>query len=184
MIACKSETRSSIGIGNGRSYGEAMVDGVRVIFLCAGVVSAQDAKTVLQAAQKAMGDVTSIQYSGTGQLNFYGQAFEPGGAWPVTNLTSYTKTIDFTRSRRRKNSLTRKPTPMVKGGGRPFGGGREAGSLCERLLCLGHAGQQPRAEPRRGHRVADCKSGSLRRASSKPRLRTTPLRKRARRERW
>jgi hypothetical protein len=29
-------------------------------------LAAQDAKTVLQAASKAMGDVRSIQYSGTG----------------------------------------------------------------------------------------------------------------------
>jgi len=62
--------------------------------LCVGAASAQDAKTVLQGAQKAMGDVSSIQYSGTGHLNAYGQAFMTGGAWPVTNLTSYTKTID------------------------------------------------------------------------------------------
>jgi glyoxylase-like metal-dependent hydrolase (beta-lactamase superfamily II) len=94
-----------------------------LFFLCAGVVSAQDAKTVLQAAQKAMGgDVTSIQYSGTGQLNFYGQAFEPGGAWPVTNLTSYTKTIDFTTKSAKEELSHAEVTPMIKGGGRPFGG--------------------------------------------------------------
>jgi glyoxylase-like metal-dependent hydrolase (beta-lactamase superfamily II) len=91
--------------------------------LGAGVASAQDAKTVLQAAQKAMGgDVTSIQYSGTGQLNFYGQAFEPGGAWPVTNLTSYTKTIDFTTKSAKEELTHAEVTPMIKGGGRPFGG--------------------------------------------------------------
>ncbi len=94
-----------------------------LFFLCAGVVSAQDAKTILQAAQKAMGgDVTSIQYSGTGQLNFYGQAFEPGGAWPVTNLTSYTKTIDFATKSAKEEITHAEVTPMIKGGGRPFGG--------------------------------------------------------------
>ena len=36
--------------------------------LLAGVVLAQDAKTVLQNATKAMGDVKSIQFSGTGHL--------------------------------------------------------------------------------------------------------------------
>ncbi len=41
-----------------------------LFFLCAGAASAQDAKTVLQAAQKAIGDVTSIQYSGIGPHRF------------------------------------------------------------------------------------------------------------------
>jgi glyoxylase-like metal-dependent hydrolase (beta-lactamase superfamily II) len=93
-----------------------------LFFLCAAAASAQDAKTVLQAAQKAMGDVNSIQYSGTGQLNSYGQAFDPGGPWPVTNLTSYTKTIDYTTKSAKEELSHSEPTPMIKGGGRPFAG--------------------------------------------------------------
>lgn len=94
-----------------------------LLLLCAGLVSAQDAKTVLQTAQKAMGgDVTSLQYSGTGQINFYGQAFVSGGAWPVSNLTSYTKTIDFATKSAKEELTHVEATPMIKGGGRPFGG--------------------------------------------------------------
>jgi glyoxylase-like metal-dependent hydrolase (beta-lactamase superfamily II) len=90
--------------------------------LCAGVASAQDAKTVLQAAQKAMGDVTSIQYSGSGHINSFGQAYIPGGAWPITLLTSYTKTIDYS-SKSSEEMITHKElNPPVKGGGRPFAG--------------------------------------------------------------
>jgi glyoxylase-like metal-dependent hydrolase (beta-lactamase superfamily II) len=90
--------------------------------LFGGIASAQDAKTVLQSATKAMGDVKSIQFSGTGHLDQLGQAFTPGGAWPETNVTSYTKTIDY-GSRSSKEELTRvEPTPPVKGGGRPFAG--------------------------------------------------------------
>jgi glyoxylase-like metal-dependent hydrolase (beta-lactamase superfamily II) len=90
--------------------------------LLGGIASAQDAKTVLQSATKAMGDVKSIQFSGTGHLDQLGQAFTPGGAWPETNVTSYTKTIDYA-SRSAKEELTRvEPTPPVKGGGRPFAG--------------------------------------------------------------
>jgi len=92
------------------------------ILLCAAAVSAQDAKTVLQAAQKALGDVSSIQYSGTGHLNAYGQAWMTAGAWPVTNLTSYTKTIDFASKSAREELVHSEPNPPVKGGGRPFGG--------------------------------------------------------------
>lgn len=93
-----------------------------LVFLCVGAASAQDAKTVLNAAQKALVDVNSIQYSGTGQLNSYGQAFMTGGAWPVTNVTAYTKTIDFTTKSAKEEITHVEPTPMVKGGGRPFGG--------------------------------------------------------------
>lgn len=93
-----------------------------VTALLGGIASAQDAKSVLQSATKAMGDVNSIQFSGTGHLSQLGQAFAPGTAWPETNLTSYTKTIDYT-SKSAKEELTRvEPNPPVKGGGRPFGG--------------------------------------------------------------
>src|SRR6202043_2584939 len=93
-----------------------------LFFLCAGVSSAQDAKTVLQAAQKAMGDVTSIQYSGTGHIYAFGQAWTPNAAWPSTNLTSYTKTIDYSSKSAKEDYIHSEPTPMVKGGGRPFAG--------------------------------------------------------------
>jgi glyoxylase-like metal-dependent hydrolase (beta-lactamase superfamily II) len=93
-----------------------------LFFLCAGAASAQDAKTVLQDAQKTMGDVTSIQYSGTGHLNFFGQAWVPDSAWPATNLTSYSKTIDYSSKSAKENIVHSEPTPMVKGGGRPFAG--------------------------------------------------------------
>src|SRR3954470_2522605 len=72
------------------------IGGLVMVVLLAGVsLAAQDAKTVLQAASKAMGDVKSIQYSGTGHLYALGQAFSPTSAWPQNNVTSYTRTIDY-----------------------------------------------------------------------------------------
>jgi glyoxylase-like metal-dependent hydrolase (beta-lactamase superfamily II) len=93
-----------------------------LFFLGTAGASAQDAKAVLQAAQKTMGDVTSIQYSGTGHLNFFGQAWTPNAAWPTTNLTSYTKTIDYSSKSAKEDLIHSEPNPMVKGGGRPFAG--------------------------------------------------------------
>src|SRR5260370_19338666 len=61
----------------------------------AGVVVAQDAKTVLQNAEKAMGDPKSIEYSGTGYNGFFGQAVQPGLSWPQRELTGYTRTINY-----------------------------------------------------------------------------------------
>ena len=93
-----------------------------LFFLCAGAASAQDAKAVLQAAQKAMGDVNSIQYSGTGHIFSFGQAWKPDDPWPSTNLTSYMKTIDYSSKSAKEDYVHSEPNPMVKGGGRPFAG--------------------------------------------------------------
>ena len=93
-----------------------------LFFLYAGASSAQDAKAVLQAAQKAMGDVTSIQYSGSGHIFSFGQAWAPNGPWPSTNLTSYAKTIDYNSKSAQEDYVHSEPNPMVKGGGRPFAG--------------------------------------------------------------
>ena len=75
-----------------------------LFFLCAGAASAQDAKTVLQAAQKAMGDVNSIQYSGTGHLNAFGQAYMTArGLADHEPYQLHAKRLTSPRSRQRKN---------------------------------------------------------------------------------
>jgi hypothetical protein len=123
MIAAKSQIRDSIGHGNWRRpMTKRLWFASALFFLWAGTASAQDAKTVLQAAQKAMGDVTSIQYSGTGHINSFGQAWTPNAVWPSTNLTSYTKTIDYSSKSAKEELVHSEPNPMVKGGGRPFAG--------------------------------------------------------------
>jgi glyoxylase-like metal-dependent hydrolase (beta-lactamase superfamily II) len=81
-----------------------------------------DPKAILQGAEKAMGEVTSISYSGTGRLNFFGQAWTPGAPWPTTDLTSYTKAIDYSSKSAQENLVHSEPMPMVRGGGRPFAG--------------------------------------------------------------
>src|SRR5258708_22802506 len=68
---------------------------VLLLALGAGIASAQDAKTVIQNAQKAMGDVNSIQYSGSGKAGGLGQNWSPAVTWHTTIVTSYTKTIDY-----------------------------------------------------------------------------------------
>ena len=84
--------------------------------------AAQDAKSVLQSATKAMGDVKSIQYSGSGQLGVLGQAFTPGGAWPINDIKSYSRTIDYGSKSAREEMTLVEPTPIRKGGGGPFAG--------------------------------------------------------------
>ena len=81
------------------------------------VVRAQDSKTTLDAAAKALGDVASIQFSGSGTNNAYGQAFKPGDPWPAFKVTSYTITIDYKAPAMRMELERTNPDGKVRGGG-------------------------------------------------------------------
>ena len=56
---------------------------------------AQDAKATLDGVVKAMGDVKSVQYSGSGAYFAFGQAYTPGTAWPRFGVKSWTRTVDY-----------------------------------------------------------------------------------------
>jgi glyoxylase-like metal-dependent hydrolase (beta-lactamase superfamily II) len=53
------------------------------------------ATSVLQDAQKALGDVKTIQFSGTGMSAFVGQALTAGEPWPARELSGFTETINY-----------------------------------------------------------------------------------------
>jgi glyoxylase-like metal-dependent hydrolase (beta-lactamase superfamily II) len=110
--------------------------------LLAGAASAQDAKTVLVNATKVMGDVKSIQFSGTGHNDALGQAYSPGGVWPETNVTSYTKTIDYSVQSAREE-LTRMEPPNLRGGGAPFGGEQKQVNLVSGQYAWNQPGNAP-----------------------------------------
>jgi glyoxylase-like metal-dependent hydrolase (beta-lactamase superfamily II) len=61
----------------------------------AGCSGPKDANAVLQDAQTAMGNVSSIQYSGTGMSAFFGQALTAGEEWPRRELSSFTRSINY-----------------------------------------------------------------------------------------
>ena len=56
---------------------------------------ADTASSVLEDAQKAIGNPSSIQYTGSGTNGFVGQALTAGEAWPLRELTSFTRTINY-----------------------------------------------------------------------------------------
>lgn len=105
--------------------------------------SAQDAKSVLQSASKAMGDVKSIQYSGSGRVGILGQEFTPGGAWPVNDIKTYTRTIDYGSKSAREEMTLVEPTPIRNGGGGPFAGEQKQVNL----VSGEYAWNQPGAAP-------------------------------------
>jgi len=79
-------------------------------------LSAQNAKTVLETAQKALGNPTSVQFSGTGMNAFFGQALTAGKEWPRRDLESFTGAINFDQKSARMEYVFKNPV---------FGGQRQ-----------------------------------------------------------
>ena len=124
---------------------------VLLLVFGAGIASAQDAKTVIQNAQKAIGDVNSIQYSGSGTAGGLGQNWNPTVTWHKTIVTSYTKTIDYT-SRSSKEELTRtQMNPPDHGGEAPFAGEQKQVNMVSGQ----YAWNQPGAAPQPALAAAD-----------------------------
>src|SRR5262249_30325771 len=84
--------------------------------------AAQDAKSLLQAADKAMGAsaVNSVQYSGTGWMGAVGQSFATignGSDWPRTDFKSYTATIDYAGKSAKEEHVRVQGNNPARGGG-------------------------------------------------------------------
>jgi glyoxylase-like metal-dependent hydrolase (beta-lactamase superfamily II) len=87
-------------------------------FISLTSLRAQDSKATLDAAARALGDVSSIQFSGTGTTNSYGQSFKPDEPWPAFKTTSYTVTVDYkTPAMRMELQRTNPDVKVVRGGG-------------------------------------------------------------------
>jgi glyoxylase-like metal-dependent hydrolase (beta-lactamase superfamily II) len=67
------------------------------------------AASVLEAAQQAMGNPTSIRYSGTGMNAFVGQALTAGQEWPRRDMTAYARTIDYDKRASREEMTFAQP---------------------------------------------------------------------------
>ena len=83
----------------------------------------QEAKAVLDGVAKAMGDVKTLQYTGSGSNNAVGQSAAPGVPWPRFNVKSFTRTINYdTVSMRDELVRTQAENPPRGGGGQPMMG--------------------------------------------------------------
>ena len=88
-----------------------------VLAFASMTVHAQDRKTVLDAASRALGstNLTSIQYSGVGTNNAFGQAYAPGGPWPAFKVTSYTASINYSTRAMRVEFERTNPDGQIRG---------------------------------------------------------------------
>jgi glyoxylase-like metal-dependent hydrolase (beta-lactamase superfamily II) len=68
-------------------------------------VTAQDAKSVLEATIKNMGDIKSAQYSGSGAQFNLGQSVGPNDPWPRTELKSFSRTVDYDKQASRNEAV-------------------------------------------------------------------------------
>src|SRR5688572_25229641 len=85
--------------------------------LTVGPAAAQDASAVLQAASKAMGNLKSVQITGTGWNAAVGQSFTQEEDWPRFEVTRYVRTIDFEAGTSREEFTRRQGNNPPRGGG-------------------------------------------------------------------
>ena len=97
---------------------------VALVCWLAACASTQDnAGEVLARASKAMGaaQLKTLRYVGEGTGHTFGQAYQPGGAWPRITLHSVTRTIDYDSGAMRDEIVLSRAEPQG-GGGYPLSG--------------------------------------------------------------
>src|SRR5438876_4018342 len=77
----------------------------------------QEPKAVLDGVAKAMGDVKSLQYAGSGANFAFGQSVSPGTPWPRFNLKSYTRVVEYDTPSMRDEIVRTQADPAARGGG-------------------------------------------------------------------
>jgi glyoxylase-like metal-dependent hydrolase (beta-lactamase superfamily II) len=100
-----------------RKLGVLVVAVAVALALTAGTASAQDARAVIQAATKAMGNLKSVQITGTGWNAGVGQSASPEDDWPRFEVTRYVRTIDFEAGTSREEFTRRQGNNPPRGGG-------------------------------------------------------------------
>ena len=78
---------------------------------------AQDAKSVIDNAAKAMGNLKTVEYSGSGSDFVLGQAFNPSSPWPRFNDKTYTRAINFEQPASRMHRVRTQFNDPPRGGG-------------------------------------------------------------------
>lgn len=117
----------------------------------AGPAAAQDAKTLLRAADQAVGasKVNSMQFTGKGRFAYLGQNFTTNDDWNRVDLSNYTLTIDYpSKSYKEEQVRVQGNNPKIGGGaGFPIVGEQKASALASGNYAWTLNGQgQPQAQ--------------------------------------
>ena len=107
-----------------------------------------EAHAVLQEANRAMGGTTlkSVRYTGGGTGASFGQAYQPGMAWPRINITAYSRVLDYETGALREEA-TRSRAEPTGGSGLPLAGEQRATGLLRGNHAWNLAGPAPVAAP-------------------------------------
>jgi L-ascorbate metabolism protein UlaG (beta-lactamase superfamily) len=91
---------------------------VAALGMSAGLASAQDVRTILQASVKAMGgtDLKTIQIDGGGWSSRIGQTYGLAEDWPKYEVTGYTRLIDYDAKWSREDYTRRQGNYPLLGG--------------------------------------------------------------------
>jgi glyoxylase-like metal-dependent hydrolase (beta-lactamase superfamily II) len=142
-----------------------MLLGTSVLIM--GQAAAQDAKGLLQAADKAIGAsaVKSVVYSGTGTIRYPGQSFDPNGDWNRAPITSYTASIDY-GSKSSKEDYAVDLAKKERGGGLAAAHVTDftSGNYAWNLNAQGQANPQPNADELRQFMITISPYGFIRAA--------------------
>ncbi len=116
---------------------------------CASM-QAVDATTALNQANAAMGggNLKSIQFDASGMGGIFGQAYQPGMAWPKLNVTMFSRVMDYDGAALRQDFAQNRAEP-TGGGGIPLMGQGEqrATGLLKGTSAWNMAGPAPAAAP-------------------------------------
>jgi glyoxylase-like metal-dependent hydrolase (beta-lactamase superfamily II) len=103
----------------------------------------QEPKAALDGVVKAMGDVKSLQYAGSGAYFFLGQSPSPGAPPPRFNLKSYTRTVDYDTPSMRDEFVRTQADPGARGGGVPLVGEQRQLQALNGIQAWNQVGENP-----------------------------------------
>jgi glyoxylase-like metal-dependent hydrolase (beta-lactamase superfamily II) len=109
----------------------------------------QDAAPVVARASQAMGaaQLNTLRYVAEGTGYTFGQAYEPGGAWPRVALHSVTRGIDYASGTMRDEVVLSRAEPLG-GGGYPLSGQQRTEQFVSGELAWNQAGTAATPGPR------------------------------------
>jgi len=86
------------------------------------VSAAEEAEGVLRRAATVMGagDLKTIRFSGSGTGSVFGQAYQPGKAWPKIDIQSQVRTINYASGSMRESMHVTTARPFAARAGRPW----------------------------------------------------------------
>jgi glyoxylase-like metal-dependent hydrolase (beta-lactamase superfamily II) len=99
-----------------------------LLVACAHV--GQDAEAVLRDADKAMGGASlkTLRYAGSGTGAVFGQAYQPGMAWPRLTYSSFSRAMDYENAALREDFARARAEPTGGGAAPLMGTGEQRGT--------------------------------------------------------